>query len=566
MTPGVSHWLELAERGNERAFSRAKAAATTANDWLGILRSLRRARSAPVDEVELAEIASRLLDASVAEGSAAGFAEAARIRVEVFGDRDGARAALERGMAALRVRAPSAPAWQGLASAFAELLSNEAAMRACVGLGCEQARRMRDAGGLSVMARTLLDCDDRAGAAALLREAEALLGPDGRVGWSVSDTWDDLGDPEAATRVRLHAIAIATDTSAALHVAELLSPEETAKLIGPALDRARAVAKTAIDWLDIAERAANRELDASLVRDALDRAAAASQGDDVARRHVASGYATWLQDPVAAEAVGPRGFLPEMLRVPRLGASTFLSAAVGSAAAAGSASALFEWLRARVTDSMLSAIAHADYDQESDEHYAALAEIHRTGCLAFGSRSATHALPWHPHEVCALTRWSRSADIEQAFCSTLLWLAPGNEDPLDVAGAIVESCVALGGEAIERAAELFAWHLCTRERDLSGDPEPVLREPTEHDESDAVARFALLLLRAAADPTASDPRVPALARAVANHPSYPPRLFAVTPVQQDLWQSLVESILAPLAQRCEKIALVLQSFRRDDLP
>jgi hypothetical protein len=94
----------------------------------------------------------------------------------------------------------------------------------------------------------------------------------------------------------------------------------------------------------------------------------------------------------------------------------------------------------------------------------------------------------------------------------------------------------------------------------------MLREPTEHDESDAVARFALLLLRAAADPTASDPRGPALARAVANHPSYPPRLFAVTPVQQDLWQSLVESILAPLAQRCEEIALVLQAFRRDDLP
>src|SRR4051794_8468637 len=118
MTPGVSNWLELAERGNECAFSRAKAAATTANDWLGILRSLRRARSAPVNEVELAEIASRLLNASVAEGSAAGFAEAARIRVEVFGDRDGAQAALEHGMAVLRVRAPSAPAWRGLASAF----------------------------------------------------------------------------------------------------------------------------------------------------------------------------------------------------------------------------------------------------------------------------------------------------------------------------------------------------------------------------------------------------------------------------------------------------------------
>ncbi len=551
MHKGVWHWLMLAERAADddaryAHLARAKELAASCADWRGIVRAVGRfAGDAAARDQELARLATRTLAAAAAEADPAGFTCAAQVRA-ALADPIGARAALAAAMHLFRAQPCDGPGFRVLAMTFAELFSDMPAVRECVALGCAQARSTQDAAGLCALAYTLDESGDREGARALVQEAEALLRGDGRALWSVADTWESLDDQASATRVRHRVLAMALDTEAALHVIDFLSEAATQQFLEPALQRASAVAKQAVDWLDIAHVAHRKGAACALVRATLDRAAALAQ-DDVVRCHAAFGYAAWLGDEQAADALGPRGFRPAMLRE-----------SSAPAEAPGSAAALFDFLRESMTPELLAEIAAGDYGDDTAEHLAALSHIQRTGTLSFPSRSSTHTLPWHPREVVSLGRWGRTQDLTQAFCCTLLWLCLGDEDPVNVGGGVVEGCLALGEQACVYAEQLFLWHLGTRERDLSGSPEPDRPLSQSEIDADAVARLALLLL--AARSPATDPRITELARCVTDQPDYPPRICLVDGVQPEQWRELIARVLVPHRSRDPQIARLLDTL------
>src|SRR5262249_41371336 len=149
------------------------------------------------------------------------------------------------------------------------------------------------------------------------------------------------------------------------------------------------LARSAAEHLEIAEAAFDAGLGPDAVRAALERAEALAQGAE--RALVSSAYRQWLGDEEAARRLGPRGARPEE-------------------------AGLFDWLRARAGASALAHIAQADYGHGAAKHLAALQDICASGLVP-------RPLAWQPHEVLALTRWTRGADVdhlERALACTLL--------------------------------------------------------------------------------------------------------------------------------------------------
>lgn len=208
-----------------------------------------------------------------------------------------------------------------------------------------------------------------------------------------------------------------------------------------------------------------------------------------------------------------------------------------------SASALLDWLRARVTRDMLLSISGLDYGCDSAEHHAALVDIWATGLLP-------PTLQYFPREVVSLGRWSGGRDVDhlqRAWCCAILAICPdgtgAEHDLVDIAPGLVDSCLALGSDASSRAGQLLAWRCETALSAFGGD-DPSDEEVDEA--ADPSALLALLLLSVAAD--LDNRRTAVLTRMLAEHPwcdSAGLARMVADSVVADLWDDLIGRILVP---------------------
>jgi hypothetical protein len=115
---------------------------------------------------------------------------------------------------------------------------------------------------------------------------------------------------------------------------------------------------------------------------------------------------------------------------------------------------LLAWLTAQLTDEQLVRIADNDYGYRSDESLAVLQGIRATGTIPT-------PMFFHVRENFELARWTRghhTDHVERAFaCTMLCVLGPGAMGgETESMAALVESCIALGTEAVDGMIELFA--------------------------------------------------------------------------------------------------------------
>jgi hypothetical protein len=206
-----------------------------------------------------------------------------------------------------------------------------------------------------------------------------------------------------------------------------------------------------------------------------------------------------------------------------------------------SASALLDWIRERLTRNHLLSIANSD-PFGAHEHFPTLVEIWMSGRVPA-------LLTFDPGEALRLYRWSCGPDIDhvsRALCCTLLSISSDEDDFFDdVAAPLVDSCLAIGGDAPALAEQLLAWRAVS-------EPPNRAKPGEDHGCPDPVALLALVLLRIAADP--DDARLPDLARTVADAftpPGGPPwhvrdRVPEVMAGgHARTWQHLVTTVLAP---------------------
>ncbi len=117
--------------------------------------------------------------------------------------------------------------------------------------------------------------------------------------------------------------------------------------------------------------------------------------------------------------------------------------------------ALFDWLRERVSARSLEAIATTDHI-DHDKHLEAVTEIARSGLIP-------QPLASHPRETLELTRWAKGDEVDhlaRAFACTVLLIdaagptyRDGHEQTIPV---LIESCIELGTETLVPLTGLLA--------------------------------------------------------------------------------------------------------------
>ncbi len=484
----------------DTAIREALGAAERAHELRELL--LGAAAMPGVRDADVAEIAQRTLAASIAEREIWGFHDVAAARVGRLGDDAGARAALDACFATLSAERDDVTArvaklsgrptpthgyeWV-LAADFSQVVADTAGSRRCLEAGLATARSQANADDLVAIAVGWHKHLDRETSRALLQEAETLATNGSVKPWTLANAWKAMGDDDAVARVLDGALAVATASHDAIHVAQAWASHDESGRAAAALEHATALAESAQDHLEIAELAFEAKLGADRVRGALDRAL--SLVTDDTRMPLANAYARWLRDEAAADRVGSRGAAPGASRTKQRSLADWHV----------SASALVDWLRARMPRETLREIASADYGHAFDQHLAALNDICRTGRLP-------RHLPWYPHEVLALTRWSDGNGVNhqaRAFACALLVLAsPESDELVDNGIRLAESAIALGPEASAHAVAFFAWCFETADEPL----------PENQEDSEPTPTIALLLLFIIAVGQApDDPRLEALA-------------------------------------------------------
>ncbi len=527
----------------EQLLASATALATSFHDWRAILEGVAAQPLAARERLVTA--ADRTLSLAITDREVWGFRDVAKIRATRLGDTAGAREALDAGVrvfqqpdtglmgkaaAALGTTAHTPGyVWVLLSAGFVEVLDDREGLRLCLEAGRDSARARSDADDLCSIASAWASEIDRDAGIALLVETEAMARNGSADPWTLANAWKHAGDPEGVHRVLGGALREARTCGAALHVVKVWGSHGNLDEARTALRRAEGLAASAGDWLAIAEVALDAGLERDLLRKAIERAEALA-ADDETRSNVSRAYQQWLKDGVAATRVGPRGVRPEALR-------RHVRDLPGWPA---SASALLDWLRARITPESLLHIAAADYGADTQKHLAALRDICDTGLVP-------RNMAWEPHEVLALTRWSSGEHVDhaaRALCCTLLSLAPGGTEELATNGPIlVESALALGDEATRFAEQLMAWRYETEApREQGG-------------EDSALALVLLLLLRAASDPT--DPRLEPLALSIVDGETDRLAPSIADGMRADLWRELATRILAPIAASRPNVELLL---------
>jgi hypothetical protein len=539
----ITNWLTLAEAAADatevaRCLDEATILAGTCHDWRTILRALPVLRH--VSRERIAETAIRTLEHARAERDVWAFRDVATARATCLDDTSGARAALDECAAAFRAPRTNVLGqtalllgkldlargyeWVLLGHGYLETLGDDQGLCRCLEAGRDMARDQRNADDLCSVATEWAKLVDRAEGVALLTEAEAMASNGSASPWTLANVWHALDDARAVHRVLYGALDRATSCANALHVARAWASHDERDEVRAALAKARAFAASVSEWVEIAEFAFDAKLDEDEVRAPLERAEHRAE-DDEQRGLIAGAYSRWLHDERSADRVGPRGVGPEALRRHVRTLSGWDT----------SASRLFDWLRARMTAEGLERIANADYGMDAAKHHAALTDICTTGLLP-------RRLPWQPHEVLALSRWSEGDGVDhlaRALCCTLLCLSSDGSDELVTNGVILaESCLALGDEAIDLVERFFAWRSETEENGVDADdPGP------EH----PIALLLLFLVRASH--AADDPRLKSLAAMVVEHPCHPldeSAEWIAGSTRAKLWEDLVRRILVPM--------------------
>jgi len=399
--------------------------------------------------------------------------------------------------------------WAVLAGGFKRALGDDAEVARCLEAGWKLAWSQRDVENLGRIVNQWAGLLDPKTAVDRLSQVEQAAGEWGQLG-GVIYWWHALGDAAAARRVRQTTLETTTRFEEALELARHWTLyEKDSPGIEAAVAKAESLAVTAAQWFELAREAKTIDDDA-LMRRALDRAAAVADGAEIKAR-IAHAYFDWFGMEVAG--AGPPGVRPDDLRQVKTAIDGWQ----------GSASGLFDWLRARVTRQQLRDIAEADYGSDLELHLEALEKICSSGRVPI-------ELAWHPGEVLALTRWSegeRVDHVERALCCVLICLGDRDDDLANSAGPLVDSLMALGAEAMSLGEGLMAWRWETS-TDNEGDDR-------------FVALLALCVLRAAADP--KDPRVSAVLQRLNAPDARGLRQCLAASLRGEMWERLIESTL-----------------------
>ncbi len=493
----------------ERLLLDAAAQAAGFHDWEEILKEFPAVASREL----LSSLVARAIEAAQRRQEIWGFRNAAEIQARDLQDTGGARATLRAGEEMLQRRGSEVLGYEyGVLADGIRVASGDAGeVRRVLSVGWELAWGAKDVENLGRVAnywQKLLGRDEAVARLARVEEAARGWGDlGGVIYW-----WHALGDPAAANRVRSELV----DGSARFdEVLDLVRYwrlyEKESPGIEAAIARAESLAAAAVEWFELAALVRREDGGDAIARRALDKAAELAV-DVPLRAQIANSYVEWFDDAAAADRVGPRGLLPDELHEKQATLDGW----------DGSAAALFDWLRARVTREQLEAIAEADYGDDRERHFAALDEICRSGRIPL-------SLAWHPGEVVALTRWSSEPPVDhlaRALCCVLLLLAAPDDDPFNTGPILVESCLALGEEAATAGERLLArcWEICDHQGGAS-----------------IVFLWLLSLLRGARAP--DDPRLAILAETIAaSDEAGSLREWMAGSLRADLWNQLVGEI------------------------
>jgi tetratricopeptide (TPR) repeat protein len=202
---------------------------------------------------------------------------------------------------------------------------------------------------------------------------------------------------------------------------------------------------------------------------------------------------------------------------------------------------LLGWLRARIPrDSIVAMAALADFF--TNDHFIALLDIAKSGLLP-------HPLPAYLGLLDQI-RWREGPNVDhlvRAFACTLLCIEdaavaiPEGQQP--TIAVLLDSCIALGPDAVSAAISLFA---------AMADSYDAAHSTTRHAPTVLFAELGLVLAAAWLDPT--DPRIPPLVdRLITDEPRYrasvrnpsPAWLLGLTrhDLRNALWRSLANRIL-----------------------
>lgn len=490
-TKDLLQQAETAAGGGRLALlARAEEVAECAGDWQAVADAWAALGDAAAAERCLVKALQR------SEHGIWDYRHAAATRA-LLGDHIGAVATLARLEAAfLGEDEADGLGWRLLAEGFAELQDFDG-VRRCLDTGRERATTADDLYSVAKAYAELVG--DLTTARQLLEQAGAIAGsvvdpdgvPDVSPWWTIANAWHELFQDPVRTHAALEAgTALAADVSGCLTMAHAWQGfDEPAgqyrDAIRRCLDKARGLATTFQAWHEIA--GVTRECDGDLeaVRSALSRAEAMLTTS--AERHkLAVARCDWLGEADNGAASEPVGFLPEELAPRGMTASGWMQ----------DAGALLEWLRPRITEPMLLAIAEADGGYDVDEHLAALRGI--VGC-----GRVPVPLEWEPREALELSQWVEGLDVDhvqRAFCGAVLCLAELGPEPggvgalVDRLAVLLESCAILGAEVLAHAEGLLV----------------ALMESDEC-ETDERAFAALGLLLAAVQRDPQEPRLEPLA-------------------------------------------------------
>ena len=386
--------------------------------------------------------------------------------------------------------------WRLLAEGFGEL-QDDAGVRRCLDAG--RLRGVTADDGCAVATGFLALLDDRDAALRLVamaaeRALTEIIDPDDPSAFgcsTVASVWRDLGEFDRAVALLTAALDRAPDTGCCLWLARAWSFQGEvegahAAAVQRCLQKASALAQLFEPWFDVAKATHECGGRVLAVREALAKAQALATSTSQFGR-LAFAWRTWLGDAEAAQRCGPCGRTPAELAPPGLSPTGW----------ARDAGALFDWLRARLDDDALLAIASCDYQSDVDEHLAALQLVRDAGRVPI-------PLSWHPREVLMLTRWGEGLQVDhvsRAFCCTVLGLGALDDDGRgvdsieDTLAVLLESCMLLGRDALERLPPFLV---------------ALLDGPAERDRTE-LAHAMLALLLAGVQLDGDDARLEALA-------------------------------------------------------